>query len=444
MLEKLLKIDISKFCDKAQKLIDDCTVEGLYLSSESNAIQGDFFDGQEVFSIVQVRRGGYAAYCTLCGADLCAHSSALILCFSQSRSNFETVKELELIDKLPSVSVKKAPNVKPRKPLNRKFIKMLEGVELGCQLLDEILCSGLSAADLLFQNRIKVQLNKLGGYYLNGVKEALLNGLQEISIEKPNERYLRKLSMVRRLLERGRVELENANDQNLTVMPYSFAMTKLGHVWKYDELQFWRKPVDSKLIQLNFEVSENLTAQRLEETGIWLDLLSGKIVYTQNLRPFKALKYIPSENTEYLLQKCRGLVEYPGEFNCRVKWQGSEKEEMTKPDFLQAYSLAKIFDKNEQKGLKAQMRDGISSFCPYGLYVVDQFLFGKSSISVEMNGSRFKLKDTFETNVLYTFPSEELQETACLFRFEFNFLENEIVLAPLCLVSENSINRLGF
>ena len=60
-------------------------------------------------------------------------------------------------------------------------------------------------------------------------------------------------------------------------MPYSVCSTRCGHVWKYGELSSLCPPRDASLIQLNFSVHENLLAQRLEETGVWLDLESGEI-----------------------------------------------------------------------------------------------------------------------------------------------------------------------
>ena len=446
-LAKLSEIDISNYEKGAWKLIDSCGVEGLYIDPTHSLLQGDFFDGCEVQSVVQVGPKGYYCSCSACGGSLCAHSSAIILCYSEKKDSFEQVAGISHLQTLPSKAnpyKKTSVKEKKRKPLTKKFEKMIEGVDLSLKLLDEILKNSFSASDMLFQSRIKTQLNNLDAYYLGGVKLEMLELLQSISIQQPGDDFLSELEFLYRLLRQGKEELKGVIEQQLSSMPYSEILTLFGHVWKYEELLNWNEPRDSCLIQLNFDVKENLTAQRLEENSLWLDLENGKIFLSQNLRPFKALKYIPATDSEFHAINCKGIVEYPGNGISRIRWQRAEMIDLEVHHMKMAFKLASLFSAEELKGLKAQIRDGLSSIVPHRFYKVDRIDANGGQVTVSMNGFQFELADTYQTKVLNTFPSHYLENVACVFSFELNREGDSFIIYPICLLKEGSIHRLGF
>lgn len=244
------------------------------------------------------------------------------------------------------------------------------------------------------------------------------------------------------VIKQSKIEFNRVLEEELCVMPYSVLTAKCGHVWKYEELAQLVEPRSTELIQLSFSVIENLTVQRLEENGLWLDLGNGEIYLLQNLRPFKALRYIPESNTEFDLLSCSELVEYPGDYNSRIRLATVTKEKIGEGALKRAYEFAKDFNSLEFNKIKASLRDGLSGMSPHGFFKVDGFGFGLNGVSALLGGFELRLSESFETDVLKVCSKQDLSNRACLFRFDL--VEGEVELSPLCLVGESSILRLGF
>lgn len=444
MLKNLSRIEISEFIDTGKTLIDSASVEGVYISKDETSLEIDLFDDLEVQAGLRLTARGYYSLCSFCGVGLCRHIAALLICYRNEKDSFESVGTVKSSFTGLKVHKFELPSKakKTSKPLTKKFIHMLNGLNLASDLLLEVLKTQSAGEMQALQSSVKSQLEKLKGFYLGGLQIDFLDLLQSQSFQKADAAFLVKVNELFQVIKQAKVEFEQAIEGELCEMPYSVLTARCGYVWKYEELAKLFEPRETFLIQLSFSVSENLSAQRLEENGIWLDLISGNVYLSQNLRPFKALRYISETNTEFRVLRCSGLVEYPGDYNCRVRWRSDLRESLGQDDIAKAYSMAKKFDASEFTKIKASFRDGLSRISPHAFLRVDRFSLTDDGVTAFLGDFEFLLSSSYETEALRAISLKSLRDVSCLFRFELS--SEGVDVTPLCLVSEDSITRLGF
>lgn len=444
LLKNLKRIDISNFKDEGVRLLNSAVIEGAYFSGEKQAFEVEIYDGREISASLLLGERGYKSICSACGSGLCSHVASLILCYLADADSFEEVDKVGASFKGVQFS-KFLPNKKKvsgrGKDLSKKFQVILSGLDIAEELLLELVKLQSSGEPAILLKSIKIQANKLSEYFLPGIGLEIYKLLEFLVFQKPNGNYLGQLSRLHSLIKESKTQFSKACQEGGGFMPYSVCSTRCGHVWKYGELSSLCPPRDASLIQLNFSVHENLLAQRLEETGVWLDLESGEIHFTQNLRPFKALRYIPQSDSEYSVVHCKGLVEYPGEYNYRVNWSSDIKELSGPLVNGKAFGQAKEFDLLELRKIKKLLRDGHSGMPLYGLFKVSSFSVSSDDVSVVLGEYTLSLSMCAETEVLKCLPNEALKNTACLFRF--TAAQEGIEVSPVCLISSKSITRLG-
>ena len=89
-------------------------------------------------------------------------------------------------------------------------------------------------------------------------------------------------------------------------------------------------------MQLAFNSHDDVARQEFVDTGVWMTLGNGQIRLTQNFRPYKAAKFIKSDDSFFQVAQVKELCVYPGDVNPRVRWEGM----MPRP--LEPKDLAKI------------------------------------------------------------------------------------------------------
>ena len=439
------KIDIADHQSELRRLIENAAVEGAFINKSETCIEGDLYDNDDVHCLISINKRGYRAYCSLCGSVLCSHSAVLITCYLENKESFEVVDHV----KVPSnwsgalFPFQKHSNKAPqKKSLKKRFQKMLEGLAFADVLLSELLLSIVPQGSSASMSSYKQNLDRLDEFYLSGIKLKFLSLLNSISISGVDESFLFKLNKLSLLVKNSKIELEEELKEDCFENPYSMLCSGRGHVWKMAELEELSKPVDSRLLQLNFSSCENLTAQRIEETGVWLDLNTGSIHVTKNYRPFKALRYIPEGDTEFMILDCKGLVKYPGTGNARVRWRSESKAEVQVEDISKASSMAGCFDKSEQKRLRSELRYSLNDDEVYAYCRVSEFSFRSNTSIAHMNGVPYELQDSYESKLLRSFSLNDLSDSACLLKFEID--KGALQVKPLCVVSDSRIIRLGF
>src|SRR5262249_31881017 len=95
----------------------------------------------------------------------------------------------------------------------------------------------------------------------------------------------------------------------------------LGHAWQLGELKEAGLVETAELVQLAFNTHDDIARREYVDTGVWMTLHSGRIGLTQNFRPYKAVKYIKSDDSFFQVAQVPELCVYPGDVNPRIRWE---------------------------------------------------------------------------------------------------------------------------
>ena len=200
--------------------------------------------------------------------------------------------------------------------------------------------------------------------HMGAVNRTLMAGLRSMlrkDPEKAERAYaeaLRILVALRSTIKKSRVFLQGKLEAGSFTPEDSALFEALGGVWKLEDL----RAIDSfrenaKIVQLSFDVSFDEAKKEYVERGWWIDLDSGDIFQTLNLRPMKALKYVKGEDSRFGVLEVPELYIYPGEGDRRVRWESAVPRPLTaeeqarlprlaQPDLAAAGKLVKGVIKN--------------------------------------------------------------------------------------------------
>lgn len=104
-----------------------------------------------------------------------------------------------------------------------------------------------------------------------------------------------------------------------------------------------------RLVQLSFDVAFDPAKKEYVERGWWIDLDSGSLFQTRNLRPMKALKHVKGEDSRFGALEVPTLYIYPGEGDRRVRWESAIPRPLTAKEQAALPALA-------QPGLAAAVK----------------------------------------------------------------------------------------
>ena len=75
-------------------------------------------------------------------------------------------------------------------------------------------------------------------------------------------------------------------------------------------------------MQLAFNSYDDTARKEYVDSGVWMNLRTAAIRLTQNFRPYKAAKYIKSDDSFFQVAQVKELCVYPGDVNPRIRWDG--------------------------------------------------------------------------------------------------------------------------
>lgn len=251
---------------------------------------------------------------------------------------------------------------KPKKPnaaaQKKKLSKQLEGLDMAEKMVDDLLTSGLGALAGSSAQTYEKLAKDLGSCYLTGPQTAFTRIALAVrtvqqhpeQAERAYNQALRILVALRSTIEKSRIFLQNKLESGSFSPEDSALFEALGGVWKLEDLRAigsFRE--HARLVQLSFGVSFDEAKKEYVERGWWVDLDSGDIFQTLNLRPAKALKYVKGEDSRFGVLEIPALYIYPGEGNRRVRWESTSTRPLTAEEQAALPGLA-------QSGLKAAVR----------------------------------------------------------------------------------------
>ena len=275
----------------------------------------------------------------------CKHCLGLMFAYVQGKpfSVADVPEELTAKrEKAESRAQKKAEkSTQPKKVNNAALAKkvqaQLEGLDLLERLTHDLVRLGMGNTSEKTAAQIEQQAKQLGNAYLPGAQAAL--NAYTLLFRHADERadgtqapasareaiYAEALDQLTRLsaiVRQGRKYLQTRlSDPELSPETTSSIAAWLGHAWQLRELKAaGLVEQNAELMQLAFNSHNDAARKEYVDTGIWINLGTGKIQLTQTYRPYKATKYIKSEDSFFQVAQVPELSIYPGDENPRVRW----------------------------------------------------------------------------------------------------------------------------
>ena len=297
----------------------------------------------------------------------CKH--ALGLMFQQLAGGSFELAELprEIADKRAKQAARAAKKeaegpAKPKKPntavQKKKLAKQLEGLDMAERMVDDLLTSGLGALAGASAKTYDKLAKDLGSCYLTGPQTAFTRiALAVRTVQQDPEgaegayaEALRILVALRSTIKKARTFLQNKLEAGSFSPEDSALFEALGGVWKLEDLGAIGSVREQvRLVQLSFDVAFDPAKKEYVERGWWIDLDSGSLFQTRNLRPMKALKHVKGEDSRFGALEVPTLYIYPGEGDRRVRWESAIPRPLTAKEQAALPALA-------QPGLAAAVK----------------------------------------------------------------------------------------
>ncbi|MBR5372357.1 MAG: SWIM zinc finger family protein [Oscillospiraceae bacterium] len=246
----------------------------------------------------------------------------------------------------------------------KKLKKQREGLALAEQFVSELLTRGVSAVTSAECAQYQTLAKQLGDYYLpepQAVMYEIIRAAEALSGQPSDEETNRVTALCVRLAASVRKccayidrKLESGE-----VLPENDTLYEaMGGVWKLAQLKALGLTAENvQLMQLAFFVNDQPVRKMLTDTGYWLDLSDGSIFITENMRPYKAQKYIKEEDSVTEIQQIPLLCRYPGGLNPRVRWESATPVPAAAAHYAKACSYCEKSIADAVKKAKNEMKN---------------------------------------------------------------------------------------
>lgn len=400
----------------------------------------------------------------------CKH--ALGLMFEQlAGRNFETAEiPQDIAEKRNRQAARAAkkesdepPKAKKANPAaqKKKMARQLEGLDMAEKMVNDLLTAGVGTLSGSSAQAYDKLAKDLGSSYLTGLQAAFTRMALAVRTIQQNSgssdtsytEALRILIYLRSVIKKSRTFLQTKLDNDNFSSEDTVLFEALGGVWKLEDLHaigaFREK---ARLIQLSFDVSYDDAKKEYIERGWWLDTDSGRIDQTLNYRPLKALKYVKGEDSRFDLLEIPTLYTYPGEGNCRIRWDAASSRPLTENERAALPALARPDLATALKETKNQIKNTLlPKFLAVLLPIGQLGKVGNTFVLEDPKGQRIVLRDRPEdgtshasTDRLALLP-EELPSGSALFGLMFyNEEDRSICLHPYSILTPERLIRLQF
>lgn len=343
----------------------------------------------------------------------------------------------------------------------KKLKKQLEGLDMAEKMVNELLTAGLNTLAGTAVSTYQSLAKELGNYYLPGPQLLVSRMVMEMEAiqDKPEEASRHYRNATRLLLQlsstiqKARAYLEDKMDKGEVDTDYSILYEALGGIWKLDELEgIGAMRENVPLVQLSFDVSYDEARKEYIDRGYWMDLTTGRISQSLQYRPVKALKYVKEEDTNFGLLTATKLYTYPGELNCRIRWDGAVLSPVTAVTLRQIKEKAQPDVAAAAKLLKNQIKNTLSPKYAGMLLAFSRIgRIGDETVLEDKDGGRIRLLDMPDMPQLASvyrlsmLPDRDMLHNQALFGLLFYDEESRsICMQPYSLVTDTAIVRLQY
>jgi hypothetical protein len=280
----------------------------------------------------------------------------------------------------------------------KKIGVQLEGLAAAQTLLDNIVKTGIASVDAAALKGFSEQAKNLGNYHIGGVQTAFNEVLDNIKIKDNYSGTISCMVYMNALIKRARETLTKKRDGGnpLLLETDSAIEEQIGHIWKLEELVQYNRYLESEeLVQLTFYSYGDDARREFVDEGYYISLSGGRVYKTVNYRPYKALKYVKEDDSNFGLIRASEVSIYPGDANPRIRFNKYTMEELTAAHFEKIVSMSGGDFASLQKSVKNQIRNALADKNPiYLLRVSDIITTGGYTHIVDGSGAKQLLLDT--------------------------------------------------
>lgn len=408
----------------------------------------------------------------------CKHCVGLMFAYVLKKSSFKTADvPADLAEKreklITRVEKKKEEAEKPRTvnkaALAKKIQAQLDGLDLLEKLTLDVTRIGIGNMNAKTAREIEEKARQLGNAYLPGAQAALhrytklfgdgagagVGKFDPKALPAAGEAIfseaLDQLSRLHSLVKQGRAYLRRRlDDPDLSPETESSIAAWLGHAWQLGELKSCGLvETDVELMQLAFNSYDDVARQEYVDTGAWMNLNTGRIQLTQNFRPYKAAKYIKSDDSFFGVARVKELCVYPGDVNPRVRWEGMTPRPAEPRDFQRVAGHAKADFAAVIKEVKGNLKAPLADKQPiYALKFSRIGQVGGVAVVEDAKGERLSMTDAGMTeeppscDLLQLVSPAIHKDQTLVARFRHDLDRRKLQVKPLAIVTATGVVRL--
>jgi SWIM zinc finger len=402
----------------------------------------------------------------------CKHCLGLLYAYAQKKAFTPAPVPADLAakrDKLAARVEKKVVEADKPKQVNlaaltKKVKAQLDGIDVLERLTHDLVRLGIGNMNAKLAAQMEKQADQLGDAYLPGARAALYRYLQLFADEagsftdKPAAKAERvfsealdQLARLHAIIKQGRAYLKRRLDDPSLALPTDTAIAAwLGHAWQLGELRACGlvEP-DAELVQLAFNAHDDRARQEYIDTGIWMTLGNGKIRVTQTLRPYKAAKFIKSDDSFFQVAQVKELCVYPGGLNARVRWDAMAPRPLDAKDLATIRGHGQADFATAIKEVKGSLKGPLADKTPIlALNFKTLGCVGDSFVAEDARGERLVLTDAGmaeepeSCGLLPLLPRETLSGHTLIARFRHDLDTRKLQIKPLSIVTATAVVRL--
>lgn len=341
----------------------------------------------------------------------------------------------------------------------KKLEKQLAGLDMARKLVDDLLTGGVARLAGTSAQSFEKIAKDLGNYYLTGPQNTFtrialeVRRIQQAPDKADYSEALRLLIQLHATLKKARAFLTEKLEAEQFSAEDSVLYEALGGIWRLEDLKAigaFRE--NARLIQLSFDVTLDEAKREYVERGFWLDLNSGVIDQTLNLRPLKALKYVRAEDSCFDIVEIPILCQYPGDQNRRIRWEGCTTHTPTSGELTRIPGLASSSVAEAVKTAKGIMKNTLSpKYLPVLLPVGQLGIIGDELVLQDRTGGRILLRDRREEGADHACTARlrtlhiSTDDSCAIFGLIFyDARDRRICLHPYSVATPDGIIRLLF
>jgi hypothetical protein len=400
----------------------------------------------------------------------CKHSLGLLYAMLEGKKFSPADPPAELAGKREKaaarVEKRKTDVEKPRQvnksALAKKIKAQLEGIDLLEKLTQDVVRLGIGNMNAKTAHELEEQAKQLGNAYLPGAQAALRNYTKLFYSDRHDElpaaeregcysEALDQLCRLHALIGKGRIYLERRlEDPELAPETQTSIAAWLGHAWQLRELKDAGLVEENvELVQLAFNSHDDVARGEYVDTGIWMHLGNGRIHITQTFRPYKAVKFIKSDDSFFQVAQTKELCVYPGDMNPRARWDGMTARAIEASDLAKIRGHARGDFAATVKEVKSNLKEPLADKHPICALNYRRIgAVGKDFVVEDSSGARLVLTDVGmseeprSTYLLSLLPNEVLENKTLIARFRHDLDTRKLHVKPLSIVTESDVIRL--